>query len=109
MAMKEVRSFKANCQGCTNPQCVNGDSPVPDPSDTFALRGCTMGLKNNQLRDMGHVSTFFFSYAMINSMAKAMPNVPLPSTPPHPPVSALCVCHASKIVIKKCPRSTRDR
>ncbi|CAB9507626.1 nitrogen assimilation regulatory protein [Seminavis robusta] len=54
MSMTEVRSFKANCQGCTNPQCVNGDSPVPSPTDTFALKGCTMGLKNNQLTDMGH-------------------------------------------------------
>ena len=57
MSMTEVRSFKANCQGCTNPQCVNGDSTVPDPSDTFALKGCTMQLKNNQLLDMGHVRT----------------------------------------------------
>jgi hypothetical protein len=56
MSMVEVRSFKANCQGCTNPQCVNGDSPVPQASDQFALKGCTMGLKNNQLLDMGHVS-----------------------------------------------------
>lgn len=52
----EVRSWKANCEGCTNPQCVKGMSPVVDPSDTFALKGCTMELKNNQLRDMGDVS-----------------------------------------------------
>lgn len=59
MSMTEVRSFKANCQGCTNPQCVNGDATADsgtDPSDTFALKGCTMDLKNNQLQDMGHVS-----------------------------------------------------
>lgn len=61
MSMTEVRSFKANCQGCTNPQCVNGDATVysgTDPSDTFALKGCTMGLKNNQLQDMGHVCEY---------------------------------------------------
>lgn len=55
MSMVEVRSFKANCEGCTDPQCLKGMSPVVDPTDTFALKGCTMGLKNNQLRDMGQV------------------------------------------------------
>jgi hypothetical protein len=59
ISMTEVRSFKANCQGCTDPQCVNGHSSVPDKSDVFALKGCTMGLKNNQLQDMGHVSACF--------------------------------------------------
>jgi len=53
MSMVEVRSWKANCEGCANPQCVKGDSPAADPSDTFAIKGCTMQLKNNQLRDMG--------------------------------------------------------
>ncbi|KAL3796747.1 hypothetical protein HJC23_010894 [Cyclotella cryptica] len=52
-SMTEVRTWKANCDGCTNPTCVKGESPNLDPSDTFALKGCTMGLKNNQLRDMG--------------------------------------------------------
>ena len=72
--MTEVRSFKANCQGCTKPQCVNGDSPVPDPSDTFALKGCTMGLKNNQLRDMGHVSSKVVSRRSLVCGRKITPN-----------------------------------
>lgn len=55
ISMLEVRSWKANCEGCTNPQCVKGNSPASSPSDTFAIKGCTMQLKNNQLRDMGDV------------------------------------------------------
>ena len=57
ISMLEVRSWKANCEGCTKTQCVKGNSPVVSPSDTFALKGCTMQLKNNQLRDMGDVGT----------------------------------------------------
>lgn len=55
ISMLEVRSWKANCEGCTDPQCVKGMSPAVEPSDAFALKGCTMQLKNNQLRDMGDV------------------------------------------------------
>jgi GTPase SAR1 family protein len=55
VSLLEVRSWKANCEGCTNAQCLKGMSPAVDPSDTFALKGCTMNLKNNQLRDMGDV------------------------------------------------------
>eukprot|EP00977_Amphora_coffeiformis_P016729 scaffold5254_cov165-Amphora_coffeaeformis.AAC.3 len=53
ISMVEVRSWKANCEGCANPVCVKGNSPTLDPTDTFAIKGCTMQLKNNQLRDMG--------------------------------------------------------
>mmetsp|Transcript_21056 Transcript_21056/g.37048 ORF Transcript_21056/g.37048 Transcript_21056/m.37048 type:complete len:409 (-) Transcript_21056:1554-2780(-) len=56
MSMVEVRSFKSNCQGCTDPKCLKGNSLGAEPSDTFAIKGCTMNLKNNQLRDMGFVS-----------------------------------------------------
>jgi len=56
ISMTEVRSWKANCEGCTDPQCVKGMSPAVSPSDKFAIKGCTMELKNNQLRDMGDVS-----------------------------------------------------
>ena len=52
-AMTEIRTFKANCEGCTNPTCKVGGSSTLFPSDTFAIKGCTMDLKNNQLRDMG--------------------------------------------------------
>jgi hypothetical protein len=55
ISLLEVRSWKANCEGCTNAQCLKGMSPQVNPSDTFALKGCTMNLKNNQLRDMGDV------------------------------------------------------
>jgi hypothetical protein len=55
VSLLEVRSWKANCEGCTNAQCLKGKSPAVNPSDTFALKGCTMNLKNNQLRDMGDV------------------------------------------------------
>jgi len=53
ISMVEVRSWKANCEGCADPVCVKGKSPTLDPTDTFAIKGCTMQLKNNQLRDMG--------------------------------------------------------
>ena len=60
MSMLEVRSFKSNCQGCTQPLCLTGGgdggmSPALDPTDQFAIKGCSMGIKNNQLRDMGQV------------------------------------------------------
>ena len=51
--MTEIRTWKANCEGCTNPTCKVGGSSTLDPTDTFAIKGCTMDLKNNQLRDMG--------------------------------------------------------
>ena len=50
LSMTEVRTWKANCDGCTNPTCKVGGSPTLDPSDSFAIKGCTMDLKNNQLR-----------------------------------------------------------
>ena len=50
LSMTEVRTWKANCDGCTNPTCKVGGSPTLDPSGSFAIKGCTMGLKNNQLR-----------------------------------------------------------
>ncbi|KAL3816035.1 hypothetical protein ACHAXA_010340 [Cyclostephanos tholiformis] len=53
LAMAEVRTWKSNCDGCTNPTCISGNSPTLDPSDKTAIKGCTMDLKNNQLRDMG--------------------------------------------------------
>ena len=51
--MTEIRTYKANCEGCTSPTCYTGGSPTLDPNDTFAIKGCTMDLKNNQLRDVG--------------------------------------------------------
>ena len=53
LAMAEVRTWKANCDGCTNPTCTLGKSPTLDPSDITAIKGCTMDLKSNQLRYMG--------------------------------------------------------
>ncbi|KAL7542286.1 hypothetical protein ACHAWF_007146 [Thalassiosira exigua] len=53
LSMTEVRTWKSNCDGCANPTCAKGSSPVLDPEDAYAIKGCTMGLKNNQLRDMG--------------------------------------------------------
>jgi hypothetical protein len=52
-AMTEVRTWKANCDGCTNPTCVTGGSPTLDPTDKTAIKGCAMDRKNNQLRSMG--------------------------------------------------------
>ena len=52
-AMTEVRTWSANCEGCQDPTCFKGGSPALDPDDAYAIKGCTMGLKNNQLRDMG--------------------------------------------------------
>lgn len=45
ISMVEVRSWKANCEGCTNPECVKGKSPALDPADAFALKGCTMQVR----------------------------------------------------------------
>jgi 4Fe-4S binding domain len=56
MSLLEVRSWKANCEGCTDAQCYKGNSPAVKPTDKFAIKGCTIALKNNQLRDMGDVS-----------------------------------------------------
>jgi len=50
LSMTEIRTWKANCEGCTNPTCKVGGSSTLDPSDAFAIKGCTMDLKNNQLR-----------------------------------------------------------
>lgn len=58
LSMTEVRTFKSNCEGCTTAECINGGSPTV-AHDDYALKGCTMGLKNNQLRDMGDVSTYY--------------------------------------------------
>lgn len=55
MSMTEVRTWKTNCEGCTSSRCTRGMSPKVDLSDNFALKGCTMNLKSNQLRDMGDV------------------------------------------------------
>eukprot|EP00985_Skeletonema_marinoi_P032572 scaffold39178_cov220-Skeletonema_marinoi.AAC.9 len=52
LSMTEVRTFKSNCEGCTTAECINGGSPTV-AHDNYALKGCTMDLKNNQLRDMG--------------------------------------------------------
>ncbi|KAL9190297.1 hypothetical protein ACHAXT_007508 [Thalassiosira profunda] len=52
-AMTEVRTWKANCDGCTTTSCKKGGSVALDPDDAYAIKGCTMDLKNNQLRDMG--------------------------------------------------------
>jgi len=51
-SMTEVRTFQPNCIGCKNPTCFKGESPILDPDDKYAIKGCTMGLKNNQLTDM---------------------------------------------------------
>jgi polyferredoxin len=32
LAMAEVRTWKANCDGCANPTCTLGKSPTLDPS-----------------------------------------------------------------------------
>ena len=50
LSMTEIRTWKANCEGCTNPVCKAGGSSKIDPSDISAKKGCPMGLKNNQLR-----------------------------------------------------------
>ena len=52
-SMTEVRTWKSNCDGCTTSSCSKGGSLALDPADSYALKGCTMDLKNNQLRDMG--------------------------------------------------------
>jgi polyferredoxin len=56
LSMTEIRTWKANCEGCTNPTCKVGGSPTLDPSDAFAIKGCTMDLKNNQLRLVAFVN-----------------------------------------------------
>jgi polyferredoxin len=45
ISMVEVRSWKANCEGCADPVCVKGKSPTLDPADTFAIKGCTMQVR----------------------------------------------------------------
>jgi hypothetical protein len=67
LAMTEVRTFKTNCEGCTDPTCYKGDSPMLDPSDAYAVKGCTMDLKNNQLRDMGDVRPLCSGFTWISS------------------------------------------
>jgi polyferredoxin len=52
LSMTEVRTWKSNCEGCMTAECKNGGSPTV-AHDSYALKGCTMDLKNNQLRDMG--------------------------------------------------------
>ena len=59
LSMTEVRTWKSNCEGCTTSECKNGASPTV-AHDEYALKGCTMDLKNNQLRDMGDVSSLTF-------------------------------------------------
>jgi len=49
LSMTEVRTWKSNCEGCTTAECINGGSPTV-AHDNYALKGCTMDLKNNQLR-----------------------------------------------------------
>lgn len=49
LSMTEVRTWKSNCEGCTTAECINGGSPTV-AHDDYALKGCTMDLKNNQLR-----------------------------------------------------------
>jgi hypothetical protein len=51
LSMTEVRTWKSNCEGCTTAECINGGSPTV-AHDNYALKGCTMDLKNNQLRGM---------------------------------------------------------
>lgn len=53
LSMTEIRTWKANCEGCATASCFKGNSLTHDPSDVYAVKGCTMALKNNQLRDMG--------------------------------------------------------
>lgn len=54
LSMIEVRTWESNCYGCKTAECIKGCSPTV--ARDFGLKGCTMGLKNNQLRDMGDVS-----------------------------------------------------
>ena len=51
ISMVEVRSWKANCEGCTNPVCVKGNSPTLDPNDAFAIKGCTMQVRVSRRRN----------------------------------------------------------
>jgi len=100
VSLLEVRSWKANCEGCTDAQCLKGKSPAVDPSDTFALKGCTMNLKNNQLRDMGDVSIIFTSLTsfetIIYSLTDNISSVP-------------CAWLALRVANEKYPNSIRDR
>ncbi|KAL7535220.1 hypothetical protein ACHAXR_006353 [Thalassiosira sp. AJA248-18] len=66
LSMTEVRTFKSNCEGCTTAECKNGSSPTV-AHDNYALKGCTMDLKNNQLRDRGDVSVVFYDIHLFPS------------------------------------------
>ena len=60
LSMTEVRTFKSNCEGCTTAECINGGSPTV-AHDNYALKGCTMDLKNNQLRGKSVIVLFLSS------------------------------------------------
>ena len=59
LSMTEVRTWKSNCEGCTTAECINGGSPTV-AHDNYALKGCTMDLKNNQLRGKSLIALFMF-------------------------------------------------
>jgi hypothetical protein len=90
VSMTEVRSFEANCQGCTEPQCVNGISAALDPSDKFALKGCTMELKNNQMNALfcptlksrfeQRISAEKLSHFQCSSHSPSFHSIPAPSS-----------------------------
>ncbi len=61
LSMTEVRTWKSNCEGCTTAECINGGSPTV-AHDNYALKGCTMDCKNNQLRGTKSLSFYCLYY-----------------------------------------------
>jgi 4Fe-4S binding domain len=112
MSMLEVRSWKANCEGCTDAQCFKGNSPAAKPSDEFAIKGCTIALKNNQLRDMGDVRQCFAATGFQSRYTDAHRIVLLflwCSFLLVPPSSVPCACLVSRTANEKYPSSTQDQ
>jgi 4Fe-4S binding domain len=108
MSMLEVRSWKANCEGCTDAQCFKGNSPAAKSSDEFAIKGCTIALKNNQLRDMGDVSKKTLCKRLVWRALRHLDSHHVLSVPSCF-FSALCACLVSRTANEKYPSSTRDR
>mmetsp|Transcript_795 Transcript_795/g.1266 ORF Transcript_795/g.1266 Transcript_795/m.1266 type:complete len:165 (+) Transcript_795:1-495(+) len=72
LSMTEVRTWKSNCEGCTTAECINGGSPTV-AHDNYALKGCTMDLKNNQLRGKSLIALFM--YLVLSDAQKCSPYI----------------------------------